>query len=284
VKILLTGRNGQVGWELERALPALGEVIATDRSTLDLASPDQIRRVVHEAKPDVIVNAAAYTAVDKAESEPELAMQINGSALGILAEEAKRLGALLVHYSTDYVFDGRQATPYTEDDPPNPLSVYGGSKLAGEREISASGCRHVILRTSWVYGLRGANFLRTVQRLAVECDELRVVTDQVGAPTWCRTIAEATRELLERRDAADAGQILHLSASGSCSRCEFAEEILKRTPGRRARVLPARTADFPSAAARPLNCRLSIERLEKLLGRPISNWKVALIDCLTTSP
>ena len=162
LKILLTGRNGQVGWELERALAPLGEVVATDRSTLDLADPDMIRRVVREVKPEIIVNAAAYTAVDKAESEPELAMRINGFAPGVLAEEAKRLGALLVHYSTDYVFDGAKSGRYREDDIPNPLNVYGASKLAGERAIQASGCRHLILRTSWVYGARGRNFLLTI--------------------------------------------------------------------------------------------------------------------------
>jgi dTDP-4-dehydrorhamnose reductase len=162
LRILLTGRHGQVGWELERALPVLGEVVATDRSTLDLADPDAIRRVVRQTKPDLIVNSAAYTAVDKAESEPELAMRINGVAPGLLAEEAKRLGAAFVHYSTDYVFDGAKAAPYVEDDLPNPLNTYGRSKLAGERAVGESGCRHLILRTSWVYGPRGKNFYLTI--------------------------------------------------------------------------------------------------------------------------
>ena len=192
MKILLTGRNGQVGWELERALAPLGEVVATDRSTLDLADPDAIRRVVREVKPEIIVNAAAYTAVDKAESEPELAMRINGFAPGVLAEEAKRLGALLVHYSTDYVFDGEKATPYVEEDEPNPINVYGRTKLAGERAIQASGCRHLILRTSWVYGARGKNFLLAILRKARDAQELRVVADQVGAPTSVELVARST--------------------------------------------------------------------------------------------
>jgi len=180
LRILLTGRTGQVGAELEQTLPALGEVIATDRSALDLASADQIRRAVREAKPDVIVNAAAYTAVDKAESEPELAMRINGEAPGILAEEAKQLDALLLHFSTDYVFDGTKATPYVERDLPNPLNTYGRSKLAGEGAVVASGCRHLILRTGWVYSMRGQNFLMTILPLARDRPALRVVSDQVG--------------------------------------------------------------------------------------------------------
>src|SRR5262245_60619484 len=182
MRILLTGRTGQVGWELERALPALGDVIATDRETLDLSDPDAIRGVVRDARPEVIVNAAAYTAVDRAESEPELARQINGVAPGVLAEEAKRTGALLVHFSTDYVFDGTKTTPYTEEDRPNPLNVYGRTKLEGERAVAAAGCRYLTLRTSWVYASRGKNFLLAVLRLASTQPELRIVDDQYGAP------------------------------------------------------------------------------------------------------
>ncbi|HEY2338043.1 MAG TPA: NAD(P)-dependent oxidoreductase, partial [Burkholderiales bacterium] len=175
MKILLLGRNGQIGWDLARLLPALGEVRATDRAELDLASPDSIRLVVRDMKPDVIVNAAAYTAVDKAESEPALAMRINAEAPGVLGEEAKRLGALLVHYSTDYVFDGEKAGAYVESDPTNPLSAYGRSKLAGEQAIAASRCRHLILRTCWVYAPRGKNFLLTILKAARERPELKVV-------------------------------------------------------------------------------------------------------------
>jgi dTDP-4-dehydrorhamnose reductase len=193
VKILLTGPTGQVGWELAPQLSRLGEVIAPDRQALDLADADAIGALVRELRPDVIVNAAAYTAVDRAESEPDLALAINGTAPGVLADEAKRLGALLVHYSTDYVFDGAKVEPYTEDDTPNPLSVYGRSKLDGERAIQASGCRHLILRTSWVYATRGRNFLLTMLRLGAERPELRVVGDQRGAPTWARDIAGRDR-------------------------------------------------------------------------------------------
>ena len=194
MRILLTGRTGQVGWELERRLLPLGQLVAFDRVSLDLASPDQIVARVREVRPDLIVNAAAYTAVDRAETEPRLAAQVNATAPRILAEEASRLGAALIHYSTDYVFDGTKSTPYIESDSPNPLNAYGKSKLEGERSIQASGCRHLILRTSWVYGLRGTNFLVTILRLARERPELRVVDDQIGAPTWCRDVAGATAE------------------------------------------------------------------------------------------
>jgi dTDP-4-dehydrorhamnose reductase len=195
-RILITGKNGQVGWELQRTLSTLGEVVALDRTGMDLASPDSIRAAIRDAKPSLIVNAAAYTAVDKAESEPELAMAINGVAPGILAEEAKRLNALLIHYSTDYVFDGTKQGPYTEDDLPNPLSVYGKTKLAGERAIQQIGGPHLICRTSWVYGARGKNFLLAILRLAKERNELRIVNDQFGAPTWSRTIAETTAQVV----------------------------------------------------------------------------------------
>lgn len=182
-RILLTGRTGQVGYELERSLQGLGEIIAVDRSRMNLADLDQVRDVIRTVKPNLIINPAAYTAVDNAESEPELAMRINGHAPAIMAEEAKKLGATMIHYSTDYVFDGTKTTPYTEDDPTCPINVYGHSKLAGEQAIQASGIPHLILRTSWVYGMRGKNFLLTMLRLAQERDELRIVADQHGSPT-----------------------------------------------------------------------------------------------------
>jgi len=260
LRILLTGRNGQVGWELERKLAPLGEVIATDRATLDLADPDAIRRVVRETKPDVIVNAAAYTAVDKAESEPELAMKINGFAPGVLAEEAKRLGALLVHYSTDYVFDGDKTTPYVEDDPPNPINVYGRTKLEGERAIQAAGCRHLILRTSWVYGARGRNFLLTILRLAREQQELRVVDDQVGAPTTSALIACVSGEILSKNP--DAHGIYHFAASGKTSWCGFAREILAAS-GNSTRVLAIPSSEFPAPARRPRNSLLDCAKLAR---------------------
>ena len=207
MRILVTGANGQVGWELQRTLQTLGDVVACDRGTLDLSDPDSIRGKVREIRPDVIVNAGAYTAVDRAESEPELAMAVNGVAPGVLAEEAKQLGALLLHYSTDYVFDGTKAEPYLESDAPNPVSVYGSSKLAGEKAVEAVGGAYLIFRTSWVYGGRGKNFLLTMLRLAGEREELRVVDDQFGAPTWCRTIAEATAQVVAKLSPAGTGRI-----------------------------------------------------------------------------
>ena len=195
-KILITGKNGQVGWELQRALAAFGQVIAIDSGEMDLADPDAIRRTMREVHPDIIINPAAYTAVDKAEGDSESAMAVNGIAPGILADEAQRLGAVLVHYSTDYVFDGNNPEPYTENDVPNPQSVYGRTKLAGEQAVQASGCKHLIFRTSWVYGVHGANFVKTVLRLAKDRNELRIVADQFGAPTWARDLAQATASSL----------------------------------------------------------------------------------------
>lgn len=282
-RILLTGSNGQVGWELQRTLQPLGEVIAVDRTQFDLAHPDRIRAVVRKTRPAIIVNAAAYTAVDKAESEAELAMAINGIAPGILAAEAKHLDALLVHYSTDYVFAGDKAMPYAEDDLTGPLSSYGRSKLAGEQAIQAAGCRHLIFRTCWVYGLRGHNFLRTMLRLAGERDELRVVADQHGAPTWSRMIAEATALALARH----AGQhgIYHLAAAGTATWHDFATALLARayafgilaaTP----EVRRITTADFPTPARRPANSLLSCERLRQDFGIVLPDWQLQLRLCL----
>jgi len=276
LRILLTGRNGQVGWELERKLAPLGEVIATDRATLDLADPDAIRRAAREAKPQVIVNAAAYTAVDQAESEPELAMQINGIAPGILADEAKRLGALLVHYSTDYVFDGEKATPYVEDDPPNPINVYGKTKLEGERAIQGFGCRHLILRTSWVYGPRGRNFLLTILRAARERPELRVVSDQVGAPTSSLAIARATGEILRQSSGrAVFTGIYHMSASGQATWYDFAVAILAEarlpTP-----IVPISSEQYPTAARRPGNSLLDNSKLAATVGTRLPSWREQL--------
>ena len=277
MKILLTGRSGQVGWELERALPALGEVLATDRDTLDLADPDAIRRAVREGKPDVIVNAAAYTAVDRAESEPNLARQINAVAPGILAEEAKRAGALLVHYSTDYVFDGTKTSPYTEDDPPNPLNVYGRTKLEGERAIAASGCRHLILRTSWVYASRGKNFLLTVLRLAATQPELCVVDDQHGAPTWARDISHATLCLLEC-PTLPTGQY-HLTAAGQTTWYGFACEIL-RVAQSNAKIKAIRTVEYTTPATRPANNVLSNAKLYCATALSMPDWSTSLAACL----
>ena len=206
MKILLTGKNGQVGYELERTLQSLGEVTAVDSDQMDLTNLDQVRAVIRSVKPGLIVNPAAYTAVDSAEAEPELAMRINGEAPGVMAEEAKRLGAAMIHYSTDYVFDGSKIGSYTEDDLPNPINVYGHTKLAGEQAVQAAGIPYLILRTSWVYGLRGKNFLLTVRRLMQERDELRIVADQHGTPTWCRTLADTTANIVAQLMAVGGGK------------------------------------------------------------------------------
>ena len=296
LKILLTGKNGQVGWELERSLQPLGQVFAFDRAGMDLANPDAIPRVIREVKPDLIVNAAAYTAVDKAESEPELAMAINGVAPGIIAEEAKRLGAALIHYSTDYVFDGTKAGPYTEDDVPNPINVYGKTKLAGEQAVQAIGVPHLIFRTSWVYGMRGNNFLLTILRLAAERDELRVVNDQSGAPTWSRMIAEATAQIIGQTQgcswehgvsAAGNYGMYHLSAAGATTWFEFARQILELVATQRSSDLslrplrsicltPIPTCDYPLPASRPTFSLLANAKLEREFGLTLPDWRAQL--------
>ena len=264
MRILLTGRNGQVGWELARALQG---VVATDRQSLDLALSAQIARVVREAKPDVILNAAAYTAVDKAELEPALATQVNAVAPGVLAEEAKRAGALLVHYSTDYVFDGAKAAPYAEDDAPRPLSHYARTKLEGERAVAASGCRYLILRTSWVYGPRAANFYQLIARKAAANEPMRMVDDQTSVPTPAAFLAQHTVSLL----GTDFSGILNLVPSGQATRFEFAVAVCKRL-GSASRVERASSAEFPSAARRPAYSVLDNRRAAALLGRALPGW------------
>ena len=280
-RILLTGRNGQVGWELQRSLSLLGRVFAFNSGELDLAQPDRVRSVVRDIGPEIIVNAAAYTAVDKAESEPDMAVSVNGTAPGVLAEEARRMGALLVHYSTDYVFDGTKQAGYTEDDEPCPVSAYGRSKLNGEQAIHTSGVRHLILRTSWVYGLRGQNFLRTILRLADERDELRVVDDQVGAPTWSRTIAEATALILAAPEPIEG--LFHLTSAGETTWFGFAQAILAATRDRRKReprLTPISTSEYPSPATRPANSRLDCTRLTQRTGLCLPQWQDSLDLCL----
>lgn len=279
MRILLTGRTGQIGWELERALSPLGELFAFDHASLDLAAPDQIVARVREVKPDLIVNAAAYTAVDRAESEPELAMQINGTAPGILAEETKRFGALLIQYSTDYVFDGAKPTPYLETDSPNPINSYGRSKLEGERAIQASGCRHLILRTSWIYGMRGNNFLLTILRLAREHAELRVVDDQIGAPTWCRDVATAAAHLANEAAAGGAEGLYHLTAAGAISWCGFAREIL-RASGIDTPVRAISTGEYSARAKRPANSLLSGATIAARWKLQLPEWRISLGSCL----
>jgi dTDP-4-dehydrorhamnose reductase len=289
-RILLTGKTGQVGAELAAALAPLGEVFACDRSTLDLADPAAIVATVREIRPSIIVNAAAYTAVDRAESEPALAMAVNGTAPGILADEALRLNAMLVHYSTDYVFDGTKPEPYDEDDAANPLNAYGRTKLAGDRAVQASGAKYLILRTSWVYSASGRNFLVTLLRLAAERDELKVVDDQIGAPTWSRDIATATGAILTRVTSSGAAEfdalkgIYNLSAQGRTSWHEFAAAILAHAPAAAAksklRLLPIATAEYPTAAARPRNSVLSHDKLQRTFGIELPHWLTSLDACL----
>ncbi|MFA4970175.1 MAG: dTDP-4-dehydrorhamnose reductase [Sulfuritalea sp.] len=283
MKILLTGAAGQLGRELKRSLACLGELVACDRRQLDLAQPDALRAAVRAIAPAIIVNAAAYTAVDKAEAEPAAADAINAAAPGILAEEAKRLGSLLIHFSTDYVFDGTKPAPYTEDDKPAPLSAYGRSKHAGELAIAASGARHLIFRTSWVYGLHGANFMKTMLRLGRERDELRVIGDQFGAPTWTRHLADVTALILARKEVPDG--LYHLAAAGETSWHNYAEAIFfeAQRAGLMDKVPVVRritSADYPLPATRPANSRLDCSRFRRDFGLALPDWRTGLIDCL----
>jgi dTDP-4-dehydrorhamnose reductase len=282
MKILLTGATGQVGYELERSLQGLGEVIAVDRARMDLSDLAQVREVIRAVKPQLIVNPAAYTAVDKAESEPELARTINAHAPEVMAQEAKALGAALVHYSTDYVFDGSKQGGWVEDDAVNPLNIYGQTKLEGEQAIAASGVPHLIFRTSWVYGMRGKNFLLTMLKLGREREELKVVDDQHGAPTWSRTIADSTALALAQADGhawwgRNSG-IYHLSARGQTTWCGFTRAIHARA-GITCRVLPIGTADYPVPAKRPLNSVMDAAKFEQAFGR-LPDWDTALTLCM----
>jgi dTDP-4-dehydrorhamnose reductase len=297
-RILLLGRTGQTGWELQRSLATLADVVALGRDDVDVADGAALRRTVREHSPALIVNATAYNAVDRAEQEESLATAVNGQAPGILAEEARRLGAVLVHYSTDYVFgrtvcfgpDG-SPRPFTEADQPGPLGAYGRSKLAGEEAIRAIGCEHLIFRTSWVYGRRGRSFLASLLRLDVSGEELRIVNDQVSSPTWARSLADATAQILAtcwtnggaEELAAKAGTF-HLAGQGSISRYGFAEAVfgyhLER--GRRVpRVLPISTADYPALAARPTYSALDSRRVREVFGVGLPEWRAGLALCLT---
>ncbi|PJC99059.1 dTDP-4-dehydrorhamnose reductase [Janthinobacterium sp. BJB1] len=286
-RILITGKTGQVGYELERSLQGLGEIFALDRSQMDLADLDQVRDVIRRIKPTLIVNPAAYTAVDKAESEPDLALRINGEAPSVMAEEAKRLGAAMIHYSTDYVFDGSKNGPYVEADPTCPVNVYGSSKLAGEQAIEAAGIPHLILRTSWVYSTHGKNFLLTMLRLAQEREELSIVSDQFGAPTWSRTIADTTAHIVAQSVAAADRQawwnnysgLYHLTAQGQTSWFGFTEAIMAHASiAKKPRLKPILAQAYPLPARRPANSVLSSERLKKTFcGLP--QWQDALKLC-----
>ena len=286
MKILLLGAAGQLGRELRRSLACLGEVVSCNHAQLDLARADDIRAIARGVSPTAIVNAAAYTAVDKAEAEPEMAFRINARAPANLADEARYLGATLIHYSTDYVFDGTKSAAYSEADLPNPLSAYGRSKLEGEQAIAASGARHMILRTSWVYGLHGANFMKTMLRLGRERTELRVVDDQIGAPTWTRHLADATAQILGKPETPEG--LYHLSAAGETSWHAYAEAIFQEAHGigmidKVPTVHRISSADYPLPAPRPKNSRLDCSRLNSELGLSLPDWRVGLADCLADS-
>jgi dTDP-4-dehydrorhamnose reductase len=275
VRILLTGRSGQVGWELERALAGLGRVIATDRGSLDLADPSAIRKVVRDLRPDIVVNAAAYTAVDKAETDLEKALKVNSEGPGIVAEEVKRLGATLVHYSTDYIFDGEKAAPYVEEDEPAPLNAYGRTKLEGERAVVVSGCRHLLLRTSWVYAPRGRNFFLTIARKASAGEPLRVVDDQHGVPSEARFIAETTARLL----AQGAEGTFHVVPAGATTWHGFACAIVAGL-GSEVPVEAISSREFPSPVRRPARSVLDNRKLAGRLGGALPSWQSLLGHCI----
>jgi len=291
MKILILGKNGQVGWELQRTMAALGNVIAWDIEDVDLTDEKALRAGIRYVKPQLIVNSAAYTAVDKAEAEPDRAMAINGLAPGILAEEAKKLGAGIIHYSTDYVFDGSKKTPYVEGDKPNPINVYGETKLAGEEAIKKSGCPYLILRVSWVYGLRGKNFLKTMMKLLCEREEISVVNDQIGSPTWSRLVAEATA-LIAAQGVKDMytfmvenSGIYHLASSGKTSWYGFVETIKELDHNKDEhicqKVQPIQTNGYPTPAERPKYSALDNSKVNKTFGIYLPQWEDALTMALT---
>ncbi|MEW6313066.1 MAG: dTDP-4-dehydrorhamnose reductase [Pseudomonadota bacterium] len=292
MNILLLGGSGQVGWELRRTLLPLGKIIAPNRAELDLADADAIRTSVRRIAPDLIVNAAAYTAVEQAESEIDLAMAINGTAPAILAKEAARLGAALVHYSTDYVFDGAQPTPYREDDTPRPLNVYGASKLAGEQAVQAASGSYLILRTGWVYGKRGHNFLRSIAARAAQprIEAIEIVDDQYGAPTWCRLVAETTAAILAQGVAGSGCTdfltrhrgIYHLAACGQTTWFGFAQKIL-RALAPECQPIPIPATQYPGKAKRPAYSVLACDKLEQRFGLALPTWESALELCLDES-
>jgi dTDP-4-dehydrorhamnose reductase len=292
-RILLLGQNGQVGWELQRALAPLGQVIGQDRETTpdacDFAQPESLAALVQAVRPDIIVNAAAHTAVDKAESEPELVQAINAGTPAVLAREAAKLGAWLVHYSTDYVFDGAGEQSRDETAPTAPLSVYGRTKREAEEAIAASGCRHLIFRTSWVYAARGGNFAKTMLRLAGEREQLTVIADQVGAPTGAELIADVTALALRAaRQRPELSGLYHLVAAGETTWCDYARHVIAFAQARGhalkagpEQVLPIPTSDYPTPAKRPLNSRLDTRKLREAFDLVLPHWQQGVDRMLT---
>lgn len=289
MKILILGANGQVGWELRSALEPLGAPIPWDVAEANLEDEEELGEKLGELSPDVIVNAAAYTAVDRAESDSDRAFRVNAGAVGVLARYVKESGSWLVHYSTDYVFDGQKEAPYLETDAPGPLSVYGRTKLAGENVIRQSGCRHLLLRTSWVFGSHGQNFLKTILRLAADREELRIVDDQCGAPTGARLIAGITRKALERLLGGDpaGGGTYHLAAKGETSWHGYASFVVEEarrlgfeTRAGAGQILPIPTSDYPQPARRPLNSRLNTDKIESWLGITLPSWQAGVREAV----
>jgi dTDP-4-dehydrorhamnose reductase len=285
-RFLILGAHGQLGIELQSAFRNIGHVIAHGRNACDLSDPSNIRAAIKNARPDVILNAAAYTAVDRAESEPELAMRVNGEAPGILAEEAKKINAILIHYSTDYVFDGSKKAPWVEDDPVRPLNVYGESKLAGERNIQHAGGTYLIFRTSWVFAPHGHNFLRTMLRLGQEREGLKIVNDQKGAPTSALALALATRSVFAaaERSPGEFVGTYHMTCAGETTWCGFAESIFSKAQGSKlwASVTGIPTSQYPTPAARPGNSVLSNKKLKTVFGVELPSWEEALDASLLT--
>lgn len=289
-KILLLGNTGQVGWELHRILHSAGELTALDYPQIDMANSDSIRRIVRESHPDLIINTTAYTNVEKAESEPDLAMAINGIGPGILAEEAKRLNAAMIHYSTDFVFDGSKGTAYTEEDEPNPLNVYGSTKLAGEKAVMAVGGAFLIFRTSWVFSLRRPCFVTKVMRWARENETLRIVDDQISSPTWARMLAETTAQVITQGEGdlavllSENSGLYHLTGGGACSRFEWAKAILDLDPKKEEhkveRLVPAKSSDFDSAAVRPGYSALDTQLIQSRFGISIEPWQNSMADAM----
>lgn len=283
-RVLILGAQGQVGIELQKAFKGAGEVVALGRESCDLANPETIRKAMAEVNPAIVLNAAAYTAVDRAESEPELAMRVNGEALGVLAEEARKAEALLVHYSTDYVFDGSKQVSWVEDDAVNPLNEYGRTKLAGERNIAEVGGRYLIFRTSWVYSPHGNNFLKTMLRLGREREQLRVVNDQIGAPTTAAALARATREVIDSGFMDGDSGVYHMTCAGQTSWCGFAQEIFRRAQAPEGKSWPVVTGipdtEYPTPAKRPQNSVLSNTKLKARFGVVLPRWEDALGETL----
>ena len=295
MRILLTGKNGQVGSELNKILTQFGEVLATGKSEMDLSDPNQIRHTISQVNPEIIINAGAYTSVDKAESEPELAQAVNTIAPKILAEEAKKIGAVLIHYSTDYAYSGKiRSKPYLESDPPSPINVYGKTKLEGDKAIEQSGSLYLIFRTGWVYGLGGKSFLRSILRLMKEKDELRIVSDQIGTPTWCRSIADSTVKIIKQLADKKSGNppekvssisgVYHMTCGGQTSWHGFAQAILELTnPAPMPRLIAIPTTDYLTPATRPAYSVLSNEKLYKTFRIELPHWEAALKHCLNTT-